>query len=206
MNYLTDPKGIENLSMEIIDSHLPDLKLLPEGEAKIIRRIVHTTGDPSCAQFVKIHPKAVEAGLKAIRSGCKVITDVNMLKAGINGNLAGKFGVETSCLIKDPRVVEKAKETGLTRAMVSMEVVGEELNGAIVAIGNAPTALFKLCQFIKEGKVKPALVVGTPVGFVGAKESKDVLLEMDIPYVTVVGTRGGSTIAASVVNALLLLA
>ena len=179
------------------------LRELPEGERNIIKRIVHTTGDPAIAELIKIHPAAVEAGLQAFRAGKPVFTDVQMLRAGINPVKLGQLGVETICLIKNPEVVEEAKRTGKTRAMVAMAKAAPQLNGGIIAIGNAPTALFELCAMIKTGEIRPALVVGTPVGFVGAKESKEVLVETPVPYITVVGTRGGSTIAVAALNALL---
>jgi precorrin-8X/cobalt-precorrin-8 methylmutase len=203
VEFIKNPTAIEDTSMEIIEAHLPMLRELPPGERNIIKRIVHTTGDPAIAELIKIHPDAVEAGLQAFRSGRPVFTDVQMLRAGINPIKLGQFGVETMCLIKDPEVVEEAKRTGKTRAMVAMAKAAPQLDGGIIAIGNAPTALFELCAMIKKGEIRPALVVGTPVGFVGAKESKEVLVETPVPYITVVGTRGGSTIAVAALNALL---
>lgn len=203
MEFIKNPTAIEDTSMEIIEEHLPGLRELPLGERNIIKRIVHTTGDPSIAELIRIHPEAVEAGLRAFRAGKTVFTDVQMLRAGINSIKLGQYGVETICLIKDPEVVEEAKRTGQTRAMVAMAKAAPRLEGGIIAIGNAPTALFELCAMIKNGQIRPALVVGTPVGFVGAKESKEMLVETPVPYITVVGTRGGSTIAVAALNALL---
>lgn len=206
MEFIQDPKAIEDTSMDIIEDCLPELKKLPEGERQIIKRIVHTTGDPDIAPLIKIHPDAVAAGIAALRAGRPIFTDVQMLRSGISPVKFEQFGIETICLIKDPEVVEEAKKTGKTRAMVAMVKAAPQLEGGIIAIGNAPTALFELCNMIKNGQIRPALVVGTPVGFVGAKESKEVLVDTPIPYVTVVGTRGGSTIAVAVLNALLKLA
>lgn len=203
MEFIKDPAAIEDTSMEIIEKHLPMLRELPLGERNIIKRIVHTTGDPAIAELIKIHPSAVEVGLQAFRAGRPVFTDVQMLRSGINPVKLEQLGVETICLIKEPEVVEEAKRTGKTRAMVAMAKAAPQLDGGIIAIGNAPTALFELCAMIKKGEIRPALVVGTPVGFVGAKESKDVLVETPVPYITVVGTRGGSTIAVAALNALL---
>lgn len=203
MEFITNPTAIEDTSMEIIETHLPMLKQLPEGERNIIKRIVHTTGDPDIAALIKIHPAAVEAGLQAFKAGRPVFTDVQMLKAGISSVKLQQYGVETMCLIKDPEVVAEAQKTGKTRAMVAMAKAAPLLEGGIIAIGNAPTALFELCAMIRKGEIRPALVVGTPVGFVGAKESKEVLVETPVPYITVVGTRGGSTIAVAALNALL---
>lgn len=203
MEFIKDPVAIEDTSMEIIESCLPMLKELPEGERQIIKRIVHTTGDPSIAELVKISPDAVAAGLEALRQGRPIFTDVQMLRSGINPTKLERLGVETICLIKDPEVVEEAKRTGKTRAMIAIAKAAPRLDGGIIAIGNAPTALFELCAMITSGEIKPALVVGTPVGFVGAKESKEVLVETPVPYITVTGTRGGSTIAVAALNALL---
>ncbi|KNZ70908.1 precorrin-8X methylmutase [Thermincola ferriacetica] len=206
MDFVRDPIDIEKTSMQIIENSLPFLRKMPEGERAIIRRIVHTTGDLSCPELIKISPDAVEAGLKAIRAGRPVVTDVHMLQAGINSRKLARFNMTTYCFIKDPIVIEEAKRTGETRAMVAMKMKAELLDGAIVAIGNAPTALFTLCEMIKQDKIKPALVVGTPVGFVGARESKEELMNTPVPYITMIGTRGGSTIAVAAINALLNLA
>ncbi len=203
MEFIKDPTAIEDTSMEIIESCLPMLKQLPEGERQIIKRIVHTTGDPDIAELIKIHPDAVEAGLEAFRAGRPVFTDVQMLQSGINPIRLAQLGVETMCLIKDPEVVAEAKRTGRTRAMIAIAKAAPRLDGGIIAIGNAPTALFELCAMIRAGVLKPALVVGTPVGFVGAKESKEMLMETPVPYITVSGTRGGSTIAVAALNALM---
>lgn len=206
MDFVKNPKAIEDQSMDIIENALPWLKEMPEGEKQVIKRIVHTTGDPDIAKLIKIHPEAVAAGLKAMRSGRPIFTDVQMLRAGISPVKFEQFGIETICLIKDPAVVAEAQRTGMTRAMVAMSMAAPRLEGGIIAIGNAPTALFELCSMIEKGLLKPALVVGTPVGFVGAKESKEVLVDTPVPYITVTGTRGGSTIAVAALNALLKLA
>ncbi|WP_027365713.1 precorrin-8X methylmutase [Desulfotruncus alcoholivorax] len=204
MKYCIDPQAIERESMAIIEKNVPELSALPEGEKAITKRIIHTTGDFSIASMVRIHPQAVENGLNALRNGCKLISDVNMVLAGLNKNKLNSLNVESYCLINDPRVIKEAAETGQTRAMVAMQKAGS-LNGDIVVIGNAPTALFTLCEIIESNRANPALVVGTPVGFVGAAESKDLLVALNkVPYITVLGTRGGSTIAASIINALLL--
>lgn len=206
MDFMKDPRAIENRSMAIIEESLPELQTLTLGERRIIERVVHATGDISYAELVRIHPGAVAAGLAAIRAGRTIITDVNMLKAGLNVSRLKKFGVTVNCYINDPRVVEEVRQQGVTRAMAAMRLAAAELDGGIAAVGNAPTALFTLCQLINQGMASPALVVGTPVGFVGAGESKELLMNMAVPYVTVPGTKGGSTIAAAVVNALLYLA
>ncbi len=206
MNIIWDPQEIERKSMSIIEEAVPELAQMSLEEQAIIKRVVHTTGDPSCAKLVKISSQAIESGLQAIRSGCNILTDVHMLQSGLIRRKLDEFGMHSYCLINDPEVVKDAKDAGITRAMAAIRKGSSLVNGGIVAIGNAPTALFTLCDMIEKGEVSPALVVGTPVGFVGAAESKEVLAGMDIPYITIPGTRGGSTIAVTIVNALLLLA
>ena len=203
---MKDPGSIESRSMEIIETQLPELARLQAGEKEIVKRVVHTTGDVTIAGLLRIHPGAVEAGLAAIRAGKTVITDINMLKAGINAKRLALFGAAARCYIGDEDVAEEARRLGQTRAMVAMRKAAPEMNGGIVAIGNAPTALFALGELIDRGEVAPALIVGTPVGFVGASESKEILTQMGVPYITIPGTRGGSAIAAAVVNALLYMA
>lgn len=206
MDIIIDPREIEKKSMSIIEDSLPGLKEIPDREREIIKRVIHTTGDLGCISMVKISPGAVEAGLSAIRSGRPVLTDVNMLKAGLIAGRMEKFGMRAFCLISDQEVIQESKRTGMTRAMVAMRKGAAAAGGGIIAVGNAPTALFTLCRMIREGEARPALVVGTPVGFVGAAESKEMLVETGVEYITLPGTRGGSTIAASIVNALLLMA
>lgn len=206
MEFIQEPQTIENTSMDIIEEAVPVLRTLPEGEKQIIKRIIHTTGDVNIYDLIKINPEAVEAGLQAIRAGRPIFTDVQMLRSGISPVKLQQFGIDTMCMIKDSDVVEEAKRTGKTRAMIAMAKAAPLLEGGIIAIGNAPTALFELCAMVKNGTLKPALVVGTPVGFVGAKESKELLTETPVPYVTITGTRGGSTIAVAVLNALLKIA
>jgi precorrin-8X/cobalt-precorrin-8 methylmutase len=206
MGYIKDPRVIEDRSMAIIEENLPELQALTLEERKVIERVVHATGDISYAGLVRIHPGAVAAGLAAVRAGRSIVTDVNMLKAGLNGTRLKKFGVTVNCYINDPRVVEESRRQGVTRAMAAMRLAAPELDGGVAAVGNAPTALFALCELISRGMASPALVVGTPVGFVGAGESKERLMNMSVPFITVPGAKGGSTIAAAVVNALLYLA
>ncbi|MCL6610670.1 MAG: precorrin-8X methylmutase [Peptococcaceae bacterium] len=206
MEMIKDPGEIEKKSMAIIEDSLPELKNIPAPEREIIKRVIHTTGDLGCVSLVKMSPGAVEAGLAAIRKGKPIMSDVNMLKAGLIAHRMEKFGVGAFCLIGDPEVIRESRREGVTRAMAAMRRGAPAAEGGIIAVGNAPTALFTLCRLIREGKARPALVVGTPVGFVGAAESKEMLMGTGIEYITMPGTRGGSTIAASIVNALLLMA
>lgn len=205
MEYITDPFLIEQKSMEIIRGLLKDFPLSPEEET-IVFRVVHTTGDPNYASLVKFHPRAIEAGVSALRAGCNVFTDIKMVKSGINAKKLKTLGGELYCAIDEPQVVDLAKSRGITRSMAAMLHFKERLTDNIVVIGNAPTALFQLLELIENQNVKPALVIGTPVGFVGAKESKEKLMNSHVPYITITGNKGGSTIAAAITNALLKLA
>ncbi len=202
------PDEIQARSFEIISELLPDFdQLAPEWP--IVRRIVHTTGDPSITQLLRIHPMAVESGVKALMAGRPIITDVKMVSAGISRGLADGLGCEVLCAIDEPMVAEMASRHRMTRSAAAILHLSSRMAGAIVAIGNAPTALFALLRLLETGSSPPALVVGTPVGFVGAAESKTALVshtEPSTPFVTLEGTRGGSTIAVAAVNALLQLA
>lgn len=201
--YEIDPMGIENKSMDIIEGLIGSQDWDPLRKA-VVHRIVHTSGDPDYANIVKIHPDAISSGIEALKKGALIITDVNMLKVGVNKPALAKVGSDIVCSVADAEVAAEAKRTGETRSMTAMKMLKDKMEGSIIAIGNAPTALFTVLELIKEEGVKPALIIGTPVGFVGAKESKDLLAEeAPVPYITVLGTKGGSPIAASVINAML---
>lgn len=197
-----NPREIEQESMRLVAGFLQDLPL-PAGEKAVVSRIVHTGGDPELAKFVRFHPGAVESGLTALRQGAHIFTDVTMLEAGINRRRLAELGGEVHCAVHTPEVAAEAKARDITRSAVAMEKFGQKLQGQVVAIGNAPTALFALLSMIEEG-LRPALVVGMPVGFVGAARSKELLLlQQSVPCITVLGTRGGSPLAAATINALL---
>ena len=203
MNFITDPMTIEKRSMELIAPHLKNFDLSPD-EVKIYSRIIHAAGDVEYAPLIHIAPAAVEAAKKAITGGANIYTDVEMVRTGINKKKLAEFGGEVKCRIADAEVAAFAKANGITRAMAAMRLFGAELDGSIIAVGNAPTALFEVLRLIDEEKILPAVVVGIPVGFVGAAESKQRLAENDkVPYITVEGTKGGSPIAAAAVNAVL---
>ncbi|SDJ80891.1 precorrin-8X methylmutase [Natronincola ferrireducens] len=202
MEYIKDPFEIEKKSFEIITQELGE-KTFPEKEGKIIKRVIHTTADFQYADITKISGDAISSSHDALRQGCKIYTDTKMAMSGINKRTLKALNSEIYCLVDDPQVVKEAKERGLTRSMVAMEKAVADKDTKIFVIGNAPTALFQLCQYIDEKRIHPHLVVGVPVGFVGAKESKEALLERDVPYITTVGRKGGSTVAAAIINALL---
>jgi precorrin-8X/cobalt-precorrin-8 methylmutase len=192
-------------SMTIIRKELGNaLDNLPPGHAAIIERVVHTTADPEFAKLLIIHEKAIDAGVAAIKAGAKIITDVKMVKAGINESRVRRFGGKTLTYIDDPRAIKLAENESLTRSAAAMRLAVEEgVDGAIILIGNAPTAAFELADLVKKGKAKPALVVATPVGYIGAAESKEVVETLPVPYMTNRGRKGGSAVTVAVFNALL---
>lgn len=203
MKFITDPMEIENRSMEIIAPHLDALNL-DEDAKKVYSRIIHAAGDTDYAPIIRVHKDAIAAAKNAIKNGANIFTDVEMVRTGINKKKLATFGGEVKCLIADERIAKAAKAEGITRAMAAMRSFGDALDGAIVAVGNAPTALFEVLRLIDEEKILPAAIVGIPVGFVGAADSKQALFEnKKVPYITVLGTKGGSSIAAAAVNAIL---
>lgn len=209
MNRITKiaPFNIEAESFRIIEEEFDEqtglkCKDIPPDEFAIIRRTIHATGDFSFAHLIRFHPEAIQAGLDAIRSGKSILTDVNMAVAGISKNLLDPFGGKVICKVAEPEIARIAKEKGKTRSQTAIEE-GLLGNIGIVAIGNAPTALISVMNLIAEGIVKPDLIVGVPVGFVNAEESKEILLEQSYPYITCTGRKGGTTISVSIVNALL---
>lgn len=199
------PHEIEAKSFAIIDAEAGPHNFAPD-EWEIVRRMIHTTADFEYMQMVRISNNALAAGINAIRNGCTVITDTNMAKTGIRKDLLASFGGRCECLMADPQVAEQAKERGVTRARVAVEKAAHMMENGIYVVGNAPTALLHLLDMIKNKEADPALVVGLPVGFVNAAESKAALIETNIPYISNVGRKGGSNVAASVINALALIA
>lgn len=203
MEYITDPQGIEQKSMTIIAPYLRPLRLTTE-QGKVYERIIHATGDPDYANHIVASAEAIAAGVEALRRGAHIYTDVHMTRVGINAGKMAACGGTAHCLIADETVAMEAKRLGITRAMVAMRKFGRRLDGQIVAIGNAPTALFEVLQLMDREGVHPALIIGVPVGFVGAAESKEALMEKrSVPFITIRGHKGGSTVAVAVCNALL---
>lgn len=174
-------------------------------EFAILRRVIHATGDFSLADSIRFHPQAIDRGIAAIRAGRNVYADVGMVAAGIGGKLTAAFGGRVLCRVGDREVAERARQTGRTRSETALELAMGD-NIGIVAVGNAPTALLAAIDLVKRGEFAPDLIVGVPVGFVNAAESKDLLLAEGIPAITVLGRLGGSPIAAAIVNALLKMA
>lgn len=196
------PQEIEARSMAIIDGLLPGGDWSP-AERTVVKRLVHTSGDPSLATAVRFSPGAAEAGAAALHAGAPVFTDTHMVRIGVNEQRVLAYGGPLECLISDPVIAEESRRTGRTRAACAMRAFGARLDGAVVALGNAPTALREVLSLADEGVARPALVIGMPVGFVDAAESKDALTSSDLTFVAIEGTRGGSPLAAATVNALL---
>ena len=194
--------GIEKRSFEIIAGGC-DLSKYDEAQKKVVMRLIHTTGDFDFANMTLFSDGAIEKAMSALDRKLPVITDVNMVKTAITSKYTDASGIEKFCFITDENVVEGAKKEGKTRAEYSMEYAAKLYPEAIYAIGNAPTALLKIIELKKEGLINPALVIGLPVGFVMAAESKQMLTETDMPYITNVGTKGGSPCAGAVMNALI---
>jgi precorrin-8X/cobalt-precorrin-8 methylmutase len=199
------PDEIENLSFQIIEREIGAHNLRNE-QWIIVRRMIHTSADFGYKDMVRFHPDAIKSGLDAIRSGKNIITDTNMARVGIRKREIEQFGGRVKCYMNDQQVHSNAKATGVTRAKIAVDMAVEDMQGGIYVIGNAPTALLRLIELVKEQKARPALIIGLPVGFVNAAESKAALMELDYPYISNVGRKGGSNVAASVVNALILLA
>ena len=199
------PKEIEAKSFEIITQELGehvDQPLVPGTEA-IVKRCIHTSADFDYAKNLCFSEGVVEQALEAIRGGASIVTDTQMAKAGINKKSLGAYGGQAYCFMSDEDVAAAAKEKGCTRAAASMEkaaAMGEDL---IFAIGNAPTALVRLYELVREGKIHPRLIIGVPVGFVNVVASKELIMELDVPYIVARGRKGGSNIAACICNALL---
>ena len=201
------PDTIEQRSFEIIDSEVPEPRPFEGAEWTVARRLIHTTADFDLLNHILFHPQAITAGITAIRNGCTIFTDTEMARAGIPVRRTEPFGSSTQCLLNRPDVIKKAKESGSTRAQAAMDAAAPEIGGSIMAIGNAPTALIRLMQHLEKGGTPPALIVGMPVGFVNAAESKEILLaQSTVPYITIRGRKGGSPLAAATVNALAILA
>ncbi len=204
------PEDIERESFRIIEQEFFEQtgrrqEEFSAPEFAILQRIIHATGDFSLADSIRFHPQAIDRGLAAIRMGRNVYVDVSMVAAGIGGKLTAAFGGRVICRVGEEEVARTAKESGRTRAETALAMAKDE-NIGIVAVGNAPTALLATLELVRQGAFSPDLVIGVPVGFVNAAESKELLFNENIPSITVLGRRGGSPIAAAIVNALLKMA
>ena len=199
------PNEIEKRSFEIITQEIGDVTL-DKWQEPIIKRVIHTSADFEYLNTLCFSPNAVEIALEAIKNGADMVTDTHMAQAGIHKDTLKKSGGEVHCFISDEDVKQAARERQQTRAVLSMEKAAALKKPLIMAIGNAPTALFRLDELIGENRIKPALIIGVPVGFVNVVEAKEKIMTSGIPYIVARGRKGGSNIAAAIVNALLYMA
>ena len=195
MNGYMKPQDIEKRSFEIITEEL-GTRAFPDGIAEVVKRVIHTTADFDYADVI-------EQAKAALCSGATIVTDTNMALSGISKPSLTKLGAKALCLMADPDIAHEAKERGVTRAVVSMEHAARLDGPLIFAVGNAPTALIRLHELIGRDEVKPALVIGVPVGFVNVVEAKELFIGGKTPYIIARGRKGGSNVAAAIVNALL---
>lgn len=196
------PHEIEKRSFEIITQELGDLELDPYQEP-ILKRVIHTTADFEYVENLVFSEGAVEAGFQAIRENCVFVTDTNMGLSGINKGALKTLECEAYCFMADEDVAKKAKDLGTTRAYQCMEKAAEIEKPLVIVVGNAQTALIQLHEMIKAGRIAPRLIIGVPVGFVNVVESKELIMESGVPFIVAKGRKGGSNVAASIVNALL---
>ena len=196
------PRDIESRSFAIITEELGDKQLIP-GTELIVKRCIHTSADFDYADNLAFSEDVVNKAIEAIKNGACIVTDTQMAKSGINKKALARYGGEVYCFMSDEDVAKEPKEKGSTRATVCMDKAAAMDKPLIFAICNAPTALVRLYELITEGKLKPELIIGVPVGFVNVVQSKELIMETDAPYIVAKGRKGGSNIAACIVNALL---
>ena len=196
------PMEIEKRSFEIIAEELGDRQLDPQYDL-LIRRVIHTTADFEYADTLAFSPNAMIQLMDALVSGCDIVTDTTMAMAGINKKMLAQFGGQVHCFIADEDVAKEAKERGVTRSLVSMEKAAALGRPLVFAVGNAPTALFSICDLIRRSELEPKMVIGVPVGFVNVVEAKEELMQTARHYIVNRGRKGGSNVAAAIVNAAL---
>jgi len=197
-------QSIEDASMQKIEDEIGTHQY-NEKQWPIVRRVIHSTADFDFAGENKIifHKDAIESSMNALRNGCSIVVDVNGVIGGLNKQNPKDFGNNIVCNISNPEIMELAKKEGKTRSQVSMRTAISDIDGGVVAIGNAPTALMEVIQMVKEGIVKPALIIGIPVGFICAAESKEELSKLEkVPFITNLGRKGGSSSASAIINAI----
>ncbi|MBR1833038.1 MAG: precorrin-8X methylmutase [Ruminiclostridium sp.] len=199
------PADIEKRSMEIIESEIGDTSMFSPQEKLIVKRCIHTTADFDYKKNLRFSEGAADKGIAALRSGAVIVTDTQMALSGISKPACKALGCEVHCFMSDADVAGKAKELGVTRAVVSVDKAAELFadRTMIYAVGNAPTALIRLHGLIAEKKISPALIIGVPVGFVNVVEAKELIMTAGVPYIVAAGRKGGSNVAAAIVNAML---
>ena len=197
-------QSIEDASMQMIEEEIGSHPY-NEKEWPIVRRIIHSTADFDFANKngIIFHKDAIESGINALKNGCSIVVDVNGVIGGLNKQNPKDFGNEIVCNISKPEIMELAKKAGKTRSQVSMRAAQSDIDKGVVAIGNAPTALQEVIKMVKEGIAKPALIIGIPVGFICASESKEELSKLEeVPFITNLGRKGGSSSASAIINAI----
>lgn len=200
------PADIERRSFQIIERELGARSLDPQ-TAPVVKRVIHTTADFDYADSLVFSPDAVQRGVEALRAGCSIVTDTTMAASGINKRVLARFGGQTLNFIGDADVAAQARERGVTRSAVAMERAAALDIPLVYAIGNAPTALVRICEMLQAGEMEPPrLIIGVPVGFVNVVESKELVCALDVPHIVARGRKGGSNVAAAICNALLYLA
>ena len=201
------PLEIESRSLAVIDAEVKVPRPFAGDEWVVARRMIHTTADFDLLAHIRFHPEAIKSGVEALLAGADIVTDTRMALSGIPVRRLEPLKCKVRCLIDDPAVAKRAKSEGVTRAWAAVDEVMAHGGADIFVIGNAPTALYRLLDWMQRGARPPRLIVGMPVGFVNAAESKELLMAQDaIPYITIAGRKGGSSLAACVINALLKLA
>ncbi|MBV4427754.1 precorrin-8X methylmutase [Clostridium tyrobutyricum] len=201
MDYIKNPMDIEKKSFEIIGREMGPHSFSDE-ELAIVKRVIHTTADFKYKEILYIRDGAIERALKLLKEGTVIYTDTNMALAGINKKALNELNCRGQCFVSREDIAREAKIRGITRSMAAVEIAAEE-GVEFFVFGNAPTALFKLKELTLQGKAKPKFIIGAPVGFVGASQSKEEIKKLDIPMITVRGRKGGSNAAAAIVNALM---
>lgn len=199
-----NPKEIEGRSFAIISAELAQRGIvLPEDEAMVTKRAIHTSADFDYAETLTFSRGAVKTAQELIRAGADIVTDTNMALAGLNKKELARYGGSARCFMADGEVARIAAERNITRAAVSMEFAAKIKKPVIFAIGNAPTALIRLYEMLREGTYRPAFIIGVPVGFVNVEAAKELILATDVPHIVNRGRKGGSNIAAAICNAIL---
>ena len=201
----SSPLGIERRSFEIIEGLISGIEIDRENKS-VLKRVIHTTADLDYVKNLKFSEDAVRIGREALRSGADIVTDTKMALAGINKKALRELGGEAHCFMAHPEVAKRAADLGSTRASAAAEYACRLEGGRIFAVGNAPTALIRLGELIKEGRAEPKLIIGVPVGFVNVVESKELIMQSGVPYIVAAGRKGGSNVAAAICNALIYMA
>lgn len=198
------PMDIEKQSFEIIEKELTTD--IPAIYKPVVKRVIHTTADFSYETSMTFSEGVIEKAVKALREGTDIVTDTNMAKSGINSKIAEKLGCMVKCYMADKNVAQEAEKNQVTRAAVSVEKASRDNPGCIMVVGNAPTALMKIRELYDKGEFNPKLVIGVPVGFVNVVEAKEEIIDSGMSYIVARGRKGGSNVAAAIMNALLYMA